>query len=236
VRFRMTSDGSVGSDGWFIDDIGLTNGCGGVLRSGLLNASAIATDGALTPVYVTQALALPLTLLQFNARAAGSEVLLAWQTSGEINTSEFQAERSGDGLHWSALGTVAAKGPGNNNYQLYDNSPLRGINYYRLKMIDLDRQFTYSPVRQISMRDNGRGSIVIIPNPAHEQAVVHFGQMMPFPDIILYGANGQVVRHAAIGGNASYYTVATAGLPAGIYTVSVRSGSDVFIGKLVVAH
>jgi hypothetical protein len=172
-------------------------------------------------------------LLEFNARPAGREVLLAWQTSREINTASFQVQRSSDGLHWDSMGTVAAKGDG--VYQVYDNSPLRDMNYYRLKMIDHDGRYTYSPVRQVRMGDNGAG-FVIIPNPASDQAVIHFNQIISSPEIILYGPNGQLVTRTAISGNASYYTVPTRRLPAGVYTVMVSAGSNTFIGKLVVAH
>jgi len=85
------------------------------------------------------------------------------------------------------------------------------------------------------MGDNGVG-FAIIPNPASDQAVIHFNQIISSPEIILYGLNGQLVTRTAISGNANYYTVPTRRLPAGVYTVMVSAGSNTFIGKLVVAH
>ena len=234
IRFRMTSDNGVGSDGWFIDNIVVANGCGGMLKSGMLDASALRADTSVIPVYVTPAFSLPLTLLQFNARQAGREVLLAWQTSHEINTASFEVQRSSGGLGWSTIGAVAAITAGNGNYQLYDNSPLNGVNYYRLKMNDNDQRFTYSPVRQVTLKDNG--SFVMVPNPANGATVVHFNQVLLSPEVSLYGAGGGLLRHTRLSGNASYYTLSTAQLPDGIYTVSVRSGSNSFFGKLVVVH
>jgi len=75
------------------------------------------------------------------ARQAGREVLLAWETSHEINTASFDVQRSADGVSWTTIGTVAAVTTGDNVYQLYDNSPLNGINYYRLMMKDADQRF-----------------------------------------------------------------------------------------------
>ena len=234
IRFRMTSDNGVGSDGWFIDNIVVANGCGGMLKSGMLDASALRADTSVIPVYVTSSFSLPLTLLQFNAGQAGREVLLAWQTSHEINTASFEVQRSSDGLGWLTMGAVAAITAGNGNYQLYDNSPLNGVNYYRLKMIDKDQRFTFSQVRQVTLKDNG--SFVMVPNPADGATVVHFNRVLLSPELSLYGAGGGLLRHTRLSGNASYYTLSTAQLPAGIYTVSVRSGSNVFFGKLVVVH
>ncbi|MBS1563433.1 MAG: M36 family metallopeptidase [Bacteroidetes bacterium] len=234
VRFRIASNGSQGSDGWFIDDIVVANGCGGVISAGMYNASAVRVDSAAQPVYVTLASSLPLTLLQFNARQAGREVLLAWQTSQEVNTASFEVQRSADGLHWSAISTVAANGQGSNDYQLYDNNPLTGTNYYRLRMIDKDLAFTYSPVRQVSIKDNG--SFVIVPNPARDNAVIHFNGLLSSPEVLVYGSGGQMVQHFTISGNASYYTLSTAQMPAGVYTISVRSGNSTTMGKLVVVH
>jgi hypothetical protein len=235
IRFRITSDISAGGDGWFIDDIVVANGCGGTLKSGLLNVAAALVDTSAVPVFVLPASALPLTLLQFNARPAGREVLLTWQTSQEFNTKAFEVERSSDGLtNWTTIDTLSAQSQGNGSYLVYDNKPSQGINYYRLKMIDKDLQFTYSPIRQVRMSDSP--GFVIIPNPASSQASIHFTPVMYSPEILVSDANGRLVEHSNLSGSASYYTLPTALLSSGVYTVTVRSGSNSFTGKLVVVH
>ena len=56
------------------------------------------------------------------------------------------------------------------NYTFTDNNPLKATYYYRLKMIDNDGQFTYSPVRVIN--NNGSFFVSIYPNPAKDNLQV----------------------------------------------------------------
>jgi len=99
---------------------------------------------------------LPITLLYFTARAEGKRSLLNWETATEINNDRFEIERSPDGISFTKIGQVP--GAGNSNvhisYQWYDNLPLKGNNYYRLKQVDIDAKFSYSPTRQVNFKDN----------------------------------------------------------------------------------
>ena len=64
---------------------------------------------------------------------------------------------------YSKIGTVKA---GANNYSFTDKTPLKATDYYRLKMLDKDGQYTYSPIRMIN--NSGTFSINIYPNPAKD--------------------------------------------------------------------
>ena len=106
---------------------------------------------------------LPLKLLSFSAKKENNANLLQWVTAQEINVDRFEIERSSNGREFNKIASVKA---GNTNYALEDNSPIKGANFYRLKMMDKDQQFTYSPIRMIS---NGIGlSINIYPNPTKD--------------------------------------------------------------------
>jgi hypothetical protein len=104
---------------------------------------------------------LPITLLYFTARADGKRSLLNWETATEINNDRFEIERSPDGISFSKIDQVP--GAGNSSihisYQWYDNDPLKGNNYYRLKQVDIDGKFTHSPTRQVNFKDNNYFSI-----------------------------------------------------------------------------
>ncbi len=77
----------------------------------------------------------PLHLLTFTAKRANTANLLNWTTAQEVNTDRFEIERSGNSREFSKIGVVKA---GNTNYTFTDNDPLKGVNYYRLKMLDKD--------------------------------------------------------------------------------------------------
>lgn len=108
--------------------------------------------------------ALPLNLLDFSGRAADKQVLLHWETANEQNTSRFEVARSADGTAFTAIGSIAAAGNGAHTYQLTDPQPLAGTNYYRLKMTDLNGDYTYSKV--IRVRFDQKGGLEISPVPA----------------------------------------------------------------------
>jgi len=91
--------------------------------------------------------ALPLKLISFSANKSGENNLLQWQTAQEINLDRFEVERSLDGREFKTIGKMNA---GLSNYNFTDDKPIGGKNYYRLKMIDKDGNFEYSPMRIIT--------------------------------------------------------------------------------------
>jgi hypothetical protein len=82
---------------------------------------------------------LPVTLLDFSGKLKSNNVLLEWTTSFEINSKEFQIEKSTDGVTYSKLNTVAATGNSFTEKKYnYLDAEATEINYYRLKMVDID--------------------------------------------------------------------------------------------------
>jgi hypothetical protein len=117
---------------------------------------------------------LPLTLLKFSGIRKNSSDYLTWSTSNEVNTSNFSVERSADSLSFNAIGQVkASSSTGEHDYTFTDASPYKGNNFYRLKMIDLDGHFTYSPIVLIS-QSTANALMSIYPNPAKESATILF--------------------------------------------------------------
>ena len=106
---------------------------------------------------------LPLHLLTFTAHKKGNINLLQWQTAQEINVDHFIVEKGFNGREYNTIGNVKA---GQSNYSFTDNNPMKATNYYRLKMVDNDGQYTYSPIRSIN--NSGTFSITVYPNPAKD--------------------------------------------------------------------
>lgn len=112
-------------------------------------------------------LPLPLTLSYFNGFKTGNIVVLVWETSQELNLRHFEIEQQDITGVWIKKATVAATG-GNKatNYRVED-VPVSGKNsyvLYRLKMLDADGKFSYSPVIRISISQSKTG-LSIMPNP-----------------------------------------------------------------------
>jgi hypothetical protein len=86
---------------------------------------------------------LPLKLIDFGSRNVEDTTILSWRTENETNFSHFEIEKSENGLIFKKIGFTWPNSE-NANYQFIDKSPIVAINYYQLKMVDLDGSFEYS--------------------------------------------------------------------------------------------
>nr|MBZ1363183.1 Ig family protein [Dyadobacter fermentans]MBZ1363278.1 Ig family protein [Dyadobacter fermentans] len=71
--------------------------------------------------------------------------LLTWSTTEEVNSDRFEIERSLNGKGWSTIGKVRSNGESSvlRNYTYTDDSPEKGENLYRLRMVDLDGTYAF---------------------------------------------------------------------------------------------
>lgn len=118
--------------------------------------------------------ALPVSISNIRALNEKEKVRVEWNTASEINTSHFEVERAADGRTFSAIGVVAA---GNSNYFLYDEKPVAGVNYYRLKIVDRDNKFSYSKVVHVVRL--AAGKFAVMPNPATRNEIRLITERLP---------------------------------------------------------
>ena len=91
--------------------------------------------------------ALPVVFILFNARCENNNVLLAWKTAQELNSSYFNIERSTNGTHWTVIGTQPAAGNSSieRSYQFIDIVPSPG-SIYRIAEYDIDGRIKYTSI------------------------------------------------------------------------------------------
>ncbi len=121
---------------------------------------------------------LPVTLLNFSGRLQGTYSLLEWATSAEINSKEFDVERSYDGNNFSNIGTVKAAGNSSTkrNYTLLDKQVAASINYYRLVMKDIDGQQKISPTIIIK-NASATQRVYVLSNPFRNSINIRFNKI-----------------------------------------------------------
>jgi hypothetical protein len=102
---------------------------------------------------------LPIELVSFDGINIGYVNQLHWITATETNNSGFDIERSIDGLNWSKIDFMVSIGNSTNmRYYIYDDKTFKNvINYYRLKQIDFNGDYTYSNIISI---DNTRSCTI----------------------------------------------------------------------------
>ena len=105
---------------------------------------------------------LPVTWLDFRCEASeNNSTRLQWRTAMEQNTRAFIVERSADGQSYQSIGEVPAVGHSQTlrSYTFTDPPPLYSGSYYRVRMEDMDGNFSYSDVC------NSKSSTVAVQTP-----------------------------------------------------------------------
>ncbi len=170
--------------------------------------------------FVQQGAPLPVQLVSFDAAQEKEEVKLNWATASEINSNYFEIERSTNNTNWSVIKTV--KAAGNSalplSYFCYDEQPVSGTSYYRLKETDFDGKSTYSEVRQITFLKTGE--ISVFPNPNKGNTINLSGINNPADyTITIYNASGASVYKAQL----ASVNFDTPNLNAGVYIIHLNN-------------
>ena len=187
------------------------------------NFGSASTEATVTLPFSSPAM--PVRLIFFKATGTEGSVSLKWQTQTEQNSLGFAAERSRDARSWEGIGWVPAAGiSGNSSYVLKynfdDHNPLKGINYYRLKMIDLDGTYAYSPIVKCEIKE--LISTYVYPNPVTDQNDL---RILGLPDgnegtgMTIYDLKGKVV---AVSKKNKTGKIDTKGITNGVYLLVVK--------------
>ncbi len=185
---------------------------------------------------LTHTQTLPLTLVDFLASLDENKTILKWTTSNEINTSKFDIERSFNSTDWYFLGNKDATNLiGTNNYAFIDASPIYGVNYYRLKMIDKDGEYTYSPIRKVEIIKPNT-TFIIAPNPAKSTTAICFNAPISTAEIIVYDAQGrQVYTIKYNGAPTKNFELNTSTFLNGVYIVNVKISDRNYNERLIIS-
>jgi hypothetical protein len=109
------------------------------------------------------------------------------------------------------------------SYQFWDTKPTPGVNYYRLKQVDYNGQFTYSPV--VTVQFDGPGGFHLFPVPVKD----HLQLQLDAPDAFesqwaVYNALGQLVLSGILPEDQSSLDINVADLTPGMYWLQRVSG------------
>ena len=207
-RFRFRTDVSVTAPGAAVDDFQI--------------------DGPFNVI-------LPLTLTSFTAYKNNADVMLKWNTENKQNVSRFIIERSNDGISFAEIGTVNARNLSQDVYTYPDlisqlTPRPTGYLYYRLRMVDDDGKYKFSPVARIS--SDKANTITIGPNPFNDHLFIYSSAEVK--KIILYDMSGrEMFRTTAITGNK---VMINRRLAKGTYVVRIETSDGIETRKLYKAE
>jgi hypothetical protein len=183
---------------------------------------------------------LPLKMLSFNAAFQGnSKVAVEWRTGKEINFEGFVVEKSADGRNWEPAATVAGHADNNaqNDYMIYDNQPIAGKSYYRLRLGFTDGHTEYSEIRMVEWKSADIW-MKITPNPVRDHAMIQFSADKQESAVItITGASGAVVLQKNISAVKGFNQVSLNDcnrLSPGIYLVQLKTSFSVMSTKMII--
>ena len=174
---------------------------------------------------------LPLTLVNFTGIEKSGHVMLQWITKAESNTSHFEIEKLIPPQQYSKVGLITAKGFStlDNRYEFKDVVAEQGLNYYRLKMIDKDGQFTYSDIINVQVKKGISASSPLI-NVWYVGDAIRFNitsSQQTNSALVLTDAAGRVLYKSAVLINKGLNSVTIpVSLPVSIYYATLINGEE----------
>lgn len=182
---------------------------------------------------------LPVSLLDFRAVKNGNTVNLNWKTATESNNKGFAVERSANATNWTEISFV--NGVGNsvatNSYNAVDNSPVKGINYYRLKQVDNDGKQTYSPIVSLKFDDVKGLSFAFYPNPVKNKLTVMVDKIeTATANLNVMSVDGKLIKSVMLNtqNSNSSFLVDVTSLTKGMYYLVLVDGASTKSSKFVV--
>ncbi len=184
----------------------------------------------------------PVELTAFTGEWNGKVVNLNWETASELNNSGFNIERkTGLNSDWSTIGFINGSGTTQtpNHYSFTDSRiSSYGTYYYRLKQIDFDGTFKYSPVIEINM--NQVNNFVLeqnYPNPFNPSTQIRFSipksSSVKLAVYNLIGEEVAVLINGNLGSGFHDVTFNASGLPSGVYFCRLQNGGSQSIIKML---
>ena len=185
---------------------------------------------------------LPVELIQFTASVDENRTKVNWTTASEINNDFFMVQRTPDGNLFDDVKKMKGAGNSSNvlNYQCFDEKPLSGKSYYRLKQVDFDGATSYSNLVAVNF-DAVKNSLplVIYPNPQIAGGIINVqytvngdAEKVLFK---IYDLSGRILYSVTkdLQHNGQALHIPTSDMKSGIYFLSAQSDLATFISKIV---
>ena len=176
---------------------------------------------------------LPVEFVSFEAMLDGTAATLTWETASETNNAGFEIQRisknDGASPRWEVLGFVEGHGTTleAKSYTYRVDYLEAGRHRFRLKQVDYDGTFEYSPEVEVSVGVPGAYHLSsAYPNPFNPETSFSLSVARSQEvDIAVYNMLGQRVAHLYDGFLESEttraFTFEAGGLPSGLYLIRI---------------
>lgn len=194
-------------------------------------SGAAGDDFALARINASTGSPLPLKLSQITATKLGArEVDVKWKTTAEEGASYFDVERSENGVGFTKIGQVPARGTngGSQSYSLIDRHA-SATNHYRLNVVNVNGQNQYSPTVFIRLATD-KEKVGLYPNPVTDKLQVQSSLKGQW-QITVQDAAGRRVKQATVTPQNGTTVLHLGSLPEGSYLLTVRAEEQSLTAK-----
>lgn len=179
---------------------------------------------------------LPVELVAFTGAISSSGALLNWKTASELNNAWFEIERSEDGTFFQLIQQLPGRGTVNSetSYQYLDKQPLEGLNYYRLRQIDLDGSYTFSRTIALTFEPGAHWAVTVM-NPVTNQLFVWVdnNEKSSIGKVEIYNLAGKLLLSNKLEQNAHFFEINVSHLIPNEYLLLVSNGPNVHIERIL---
>ncbi|HEV7332297.1 MAG TPA: fibronectin type III domain-containing protein [Flavisolibacter sp.] len=162
---------------------------------------------------------LPVTWISFTATKQNAAVQLSWKIV-EKDNARFEVEQSENGSLYRTATSIASKGDGENSYQWVDKQAKSGVQFYRIKQVDFDGKYSYSPVVKTTV--DQKGSMELKQTVVTTQVLVTINDpQVARGRLFISDASGRMLQQ--VQAKAGVNTLSIAHYSAGIYFISYGS-------------
>ncbi len=163
---------------------------------------------------------LPVHLKNFSATNNSNKILLKWNVENEINLGNYEVEYSSNNIDFKNIGNVKAANKTVYNLEYNNNQQKQ---FYRLKLIDKDGEFSYSNI--ISLFINNKIEISLYPNPAKDFIIISTNKISSKSTLIISDAIGIVVKKIPLTNTLT--TISTSDFLNGIYHIQLEENNQI---------
>lgn len=173
---------------------------------------------------------LPVELAEFKIQKniAGANEL-SWNTLSEINNNYFEIQRASNGNNFQSIGMVEGNGNSTKEekYSFIDPNPSIGMNYYKLKQVDLDGKFEFSNTIRI---ENKSEKVKIYPTNVISSVNIQIADT-ELANLTIINSAGENIKNVAL--NSTFNTVDLSELVSGVYFAKVESKTQSYIQRII---
>ncbi len=116
--------------------------------------------------------ALAIGISDISAANKGLRNRIDWTTAHEDNGAIMSLERSADGVNFNRIADIATHGKPS-GYTYWDETPVQGVNYYRVKVTGASGDISYTKIVTATVKAaTGQLAITAVPNPVKDKVTV----------------------------------------------------------------